>query len=153
MTWEEKNRMSHIDLAQSRFAGGFNCSQAVFSAFADNFGLDENTTLKIASSFGGGMGRMAETCGAVTGAMMVLGLEFGAASPDREAKERVYTKVREFADRFKARNSSLVCRDLIGCDIGTPEGHQVARERSLFATICPTIVRDAVEILEEMLAE
>jgi C_GCAxxG_C_C family probable redox protein len=118
--------MNHIDLAFSRFADGFNCSQAVFSAFADDFGLDEDTALKVASGFGGGMGRMAETCGAITGAMMVLGLKFGSASPDWKTKELVYEKVREFADCFKARNGSLLCRDLLGCDVSTPEGYQAA---------------------------
>jgi C_GCAxxG_C_C family probable redox protein len=93
---------------------------------------------------------MAETCGAVSGAMMVLGLKFGSASPGLEAKEQVYAKVREFADRFKARNGSLLCRDLIGCDISTAEGHQAAIKRNLFRTVCPKYLRNAAEILEEM---
>jgi C_GCAxxG_C_C family probable redox protein len=100
--------MDRLKIAMSRFADGFNCSQAVFAAFADDFGLDGETALKIASGFGGGMGRMAETCGAVTGAMMVLGLKFGSASPDQKAKELVYAKVKAFADCFKARNGSLL---------------------------------------------
>ena len=143
--------MNQIDLALSRFAEGFNCSQAVLSVYAE--GRDEETALKIAAGFGGGMGRMAGTCGAVTGAMMVLGLRFGSRTPDREAKERVYAKIREFANRFKARNSSLVCRDLLGCDISTPEGYEAAKEKQLVSTTCPKFVRDAAEILEEMLAE
>jgi C_GCAxxG_C_C family probable redox protein len=139
--------------ALSRFAEGFNCSQAVLSAYAVRFGLDDETALKIASGFGGGMGRMAGTCGVVTGAFMVLGLKYGAALPDRDAKEKVYVRIREFADRFKARNVSLVCKDLLGCDISTAEGYSVAKERNLIATTCPKFVRDAAEILEEMLAE
>jgi C_GCAxxG_C_C family probable redox protein len=126
---------------------GFNCSQAVFSTYAQ--GIDQETALKIASGFGGGMGRMGETCGAVTGAMMVLGLRFGADQPDREAKERVYARIREFADRFQARNGSTFCRDLLGCDISTPDGYEQAK--ILFPTVCPKYVRDACEILEEML--
>lgn len=140
--------MNRIEIAVSRFAEGFNCSQAVFSSYAE--GMDEEA-LKIASGFGGGMGRMAETCGAVTGAMMVLGLRFGGATPDREAKERVYARVREFADRFKARNGSLDCRDLLGCDISTPDGYEMAK--NLFTTTCPKYVRDACEILEGMTKE
>jgi C_GCAxxG_C_C family probable redox protein len=112
--------------------------------------MDEETALKIASGFGGGMGRMAGTCGAVTGAIMFLGLRFGGATPDREAKERVYARVREFADRFKARNGSLLCRDLLGCDIGTPDGYETGK--TLFTTTCPKYVRDACKILEEMLS-
>jgi C_GCAxxG_C_C family probable redox protein len=149
---EQKQLTNHADLAVSRFAGGFNCSQAVFSVFANDFGLDEETALKTAAGFGGGMGRMGETCGAITGAFMVLGLRFGTATPDRETKELVYSRVREFADRFKAINGSLACRDLLGCDISTPDGHQIAKEKSLFTTICPKLVQDAVGILEEMLA-
>ena len=149
----ENNGVNHIDLALSRFAEDFSCSQAVLSAYVVQFGLDEETALKIAAGFGGGMGRMARTCGAVTGAFMVLGLKFRAASPDREAKERVYARVREFADRFKARNGSLLCQDLLSCDISTPEGYEAAKERSLFTTACPKFVRDAAEILDEMLVE
>jgi len=143
--------MNRIETALSRFAEGFNCSQAVFSSYIE--GIDEETAMKIASGFGGGMGRLAETCGAATGAMMVLGLRYGGTSPTPEAKERIYAKIREFADRFKARNGSLVCRDLLSCDISTPEGYETAREKSLFTTTCPEYVRDAAEILEEMLAE
>ena len=102
--------MNRIEMVGSRFAEGYNCSQAVLSAYAPDLGLADETALKIAAGFGGGMGRMAETCGAVTGALMVLGLKYGATSPEREAKERVYERVREFAKRFKARNGSLVCR-------------------------------------------
>ena len=142
--------MNRVETAVSRFAEGYNCSQAVLSAYADRLGLDDETALKIAAGFGGGMGRMAETCGAVTGAFMVLGLKYGAASPDREAKERVYERIRHFAERFKTRNGSLVCRDLLGCDISTAEGVQRARELELFTKTCPKFVRDACEILEEM---
>lgn len=145
--------MNRLETALSRFDEGFNCCQAVFSAYARQFELDDETALRIASGFGGGMGRMAETCGAVTGAMMVLGLRFEATSPEREAKERIYAKIREFADCFKARNGSLACRDLLGCDISTPAGFQTARERNILSTTCPKLVRDAAEILEEMLAK
>jgi len=143
--------MNSIETAASRFAAGFNCSQAIFSAYAARFGLDENTALKIAAGFGGGMGRMAETCGAVTGALMVLGLRYGGTAPDRQAKELVYQRVRTFADRFRACHGSLLCRDLLGCDLGTAEGQETARQNNLVATTCPKFVRDAAEILEEML--
>jgi C_GCAxxG_C_C family probable redox protein len=145
--------MNRAETALSLFAKGFNCSQVVLSAYVEQFGLDGATAMKIASGFGGGMGRMGETCGAVTGAFMVLGLKFGGATPDREAKERIHAKVREFAQYFKARNSSLSCKNLLGCDISTPKGHEAAREKGLFKTVCPKAVRDAIEILEEMLEE
>jgi len=93
---------------------------------------------------------LAETCGAVTGAFMVLGLTFGSAASDREAKEAVYTRVREFAERFKARHGSLLCRDLLGCDLNTPEGLALAQEKKLSSTVCPPYVETAAKILEEM---
>jgi C_GCAxxG_C_C family probable redox protein len=145
--------MKGIDAAVFRFADGFNCSQAVFSAYAEDFGLDDATALKIASGFGGGMGRMADTCGAVTGAFMVLGLKDGQASSDRKAKEAIYARIRDFAERFKGRNGSLVCRDLLGCDISTFVGLQHSKDEKLLTTICPKVVQDACEVLEEMLAE
>jgi C_GCAxxG_C_C family probable redox protein len=143
--------VNRIETAVSRFAEGFNCSQAVFSAYAEGLGLDEKAALKIAAGFGGGMGRMAETCGAVTGALMALGLKYGGITPDRETKERVYERVREFAARFKASHGSLACRVLLGCDIGTAEGQQIARQQNLFTTVCPQFVESAAGILEELL--
>lgn len=143
--------MNRIEPALSHFAQGFNCSQAVLSAYAGQFGLDDETAAKIASGFGGGMGRMAETCGAVTGAFMVLGLKYGQNSPDREAKEMIYARIKDFASRFQARNRSLNCQDLLGCDISTTEGLQQAREAEMFYRICPKFVRDVCEILEETL--
>jgi C_GCAxxG_C_C family probable redox protein len=139
------------DYAASRFLAGLNCAQAVFSAYAAQLGFDETTALKIAAGFGGGMGRMAETCGAVTGAFMVLGLRFGPTTADREAKEAMAARIRDFAARFKAHHGTIVCRDLLGCDISTPPGQQEARDKGLFTTTCPRVVRDACEILDALL--
>ena len=143
--------MSQVERAVRRFAEGFNCSQAIISAYAEQFGLDEETAMKIAAGFGGGMGRLGRTCGVVTGAFMVLGLRYGRNSPDPAAKERIYSQIQEFADRFNARNSSLTCKGLLGVDISTPEGHEMARKKQLFTTSCPRFVRDAAEVLEEMM--
>ena len=97
---------------------------------------------------------MGETCGAVTGALMVLGLKYGnATAEDKAAKADTYEKVVEYINRFKARNGSVVCRELLGCDISKPDGMKKAREDGLFDSICPKMVRDASEILETMLAE
>src|SRR5271157_2593387 len=120
------------ETAVACFKQGFSCSQAILSTFGEQFGLDQKTALKLAAGFGGGMGRMAGTCGAVTGAFMVLGLKYGAVSPDdRQAKELTYERVRMFAARFKERNGSLECRELLGCDISTPEGLQVFKDKEL----------------------
>jgi C_GCAxxG_C_C family probable redox protein len=141
--------MTSADTAASRFEHGYSCSQAVFSTFAERLGMDNETAVKVASGFGGGMGRMAGTCGAVTGAFMVLGLKHGG--PDGKSKERTYELVRRFAERFRERHGTLECRDLLGCDIGTPEGQQAFKEQKLHATVCTGLVRDAAEIVEEIL--
>ncbi len=139
-----------IATAVTRFAEGLNCAQAVFSVYAEDIGFDHDTALKVAAGFGGGMGRMASTCGAITGAFMALGLQYAGAAADRQTKEANYACIREFADRFKARHGSLDCRELLGCDISTPEGMKQAMESGVFKETCPEFVRDACEILEEM---
>ena len=137
--------------AVSCFKEGFCCSQAVLSVYAEEFGLARYKASKISCGFGGGMGRMAKTCGAVTGAFMVIGLKYGNADArEKDKKEKTYGLVREFAHRFEERNGSIVCAGLLGCDISEPEAFQTAKERGLFASVCPRLVRDAVEILEEM---
>jgi C_GCAxxG_C_C family probable redox protein len=136
------------------FKEGYNCSQAVISVYDEDFGLSLENALKISSGFGGGMGRMAQTCGAVTGAFMVLSLKYGTADiHDNEAKERIYGLVREFARRFENRNGSIVCRELLGCDISKPEGIINAKENGLFTSVCPKMVKEAAEILDEMINE
>lgn len=141
-------------LAVSRFDEGYSCSQAIFSAYAEQLGLDCETALKISSTFGGGMGRMAHTCGAVTGALMAIGLKYGATdAADKDTKERAYALAREFGERFEFRNGSITCKDLLGCDISTTKGLRIAREQKLFSKICPRLVKDAAEIVEEILAD
>lgn len=142
---------SVADSAAARFAEGFNCSQAVLSAFAERLGLDQATALKLAAGFGGGMGCLGHTCGAVSGALMVLGLKHGTTAPGPAAKEAVYARVREFAQRFQALHGSLACRDLIGYDISVAEEFQRAKESGVFKTKCPDFVRTASVILKEML--
>lgn len=143
--------MNRADEAARCFAQGASCSQAVLAAFSQELGLPRALAFKVAAGFGGGMGRLAETCGAVTGAIMVLGLRHGATEPaDRTTKERTYAPVRELVARFKARHGSATCRKLLGVDISTEAGWQQAREQQLFATRCPEFVRTAVQILEEL---
>ena len=122
------------------------------AAFAPSLGLDRDTALKIASGFGGGMGRLAETCGTVTGAFMVLGLAHCDAScSTAEGREAVSGAVSSFAGKFSQRHGSLVCRELLACDISTPEGAKAAQEQGLFDTKCVELVRDAAVLLESML--
>ncbi len=147
--------MNKTELAVSRFQSGFSCSQAVFSSYAEAMGLEKHTALKIAGTFGGGMGRTGQTCGAVTGALMALGLKYGATdAADKETKEQAYARVQEFARRFAIRNGNdLSCKGLLGCDISTPDGQKMAGELGLFQSICPKLVNDAAEIVGEMLAD
>jgi C_GCAxxG_C_C family probable redox protein len=146
--------MDTKELATTRFQEGFNCSQAVFSPYAEALGLDSDAALKIAGGFGGGMGRTGQTCGAVTGALMAIGLKYGAVdAADKETKEKTYALVQEFNQRFEFRNGSTLCKYLLGCNISTPAGHQAAQEAGLYKSICPKLVKDAAEIVGEMLEE
>jgi C_GCAxxG_C_C family probable redox protein len=144
--------MDQIECALTRFREGFSCSQSIFSAFAEQFGLPVETALKIAASFGGGMGHMGEICGAITGAFMVIGLAYGhTIVEDQESKEEAYRQVNEFVNQFKARNGSIICRELIGYDMCTPEKLQRANESGVFDTICPRLVKDSAEIISVLI--
>lgn len=131
-----------IKMASDLFNGGNNCSQAVLTAFASDYGLDEETALKITCGFGSGV-RNAEICGAVSGAVMVIGLKYGYS------KEICNQKTEEFTAKFKAENGSVVCRKLLNCDISTPAGREKAIAGNLFNTKCLDMVVSAVTILEE----
>jgi C_GCAxxG_C_C family probable redox protein len=145
-----KNGSMKSRMAFERFLNDHNCCQSILEVFAAEFGLGGATALRIATGFGGGMGRMGEVCGAVTGAFMALGLKYGNPESNAEAKGRTYEAVREFSRLFKERHGSILCRKLLGCDIGTPEGMAEAKNKDLFNTLCATLVRDAAEILEGM---
>ncbi|MHA1987048.1 MAG: C-GCAxxG-C-C family protein [Promethearchaeota archaeon] len=144
--------MSRVEEAVSSFADGFSCSQSIVSAYGTEFGLDREKALKISTGFGGGMGRLGGTCGAVTGAIMVIGLKYGRVTiEDMESKEKTYELVREFIDKFKEINGSTSCNKLLDCDINTSEGVRHAMENNLFKTLCPDFVRTSAEILEKLL--
>lgn len=131
---------------------GFNCAQAVLSAYAHELGFDEITALKVSGAFGGGMSRMGETCGAVTGALMVLGLKYGQIrAEDKSAKEKTYTLGKEFMEKFRSRNKFLSCKELLGHDVSTPEGLKVIREND-FSETCNKLIKDSVEIVHDILS-
>jgi C_GCAxxG_C_C family probable redox protein len=144
--------MNEVDQAVDCFTKGFNCSQAVLSACGPRYGLDRETALKVAGAFGGGMARMGETCGAVTGAFMVIGLKHAKIKDgDDASREKSYKVVTEFVKRFTDQHKSILCRDLLGCDLSTPLGLQTAKDQKLFTTICPKYVRAAAELVHELL--
>lgn len=144
--------MNKSEHAVEQFGSGLNCAQAVVGEYADELGVETETAQRIACGFGGGMGRSGGTCGAVTGAIMVLGLSHCGPNPrDVAAKNRTHELVRSFLEEFESRHQTTVCRELLGCDIGTPEGYAEAQQLERFQTHCPKYVEDAVEILEDML--
>jgi C_GCAxxG_C_C family probable redox protein len=144
--------MSRIEKALSNFKEDFNCSQSVFGAFAPHYGLDLDKALKISSGFGGGMGRSGRTCGAVTGAYMVIGLKNGmGVSKDKEAKDNAYQLINEFSKHFQEKNGSLICKEILGCEINTPDGMDYFSQNELLEKKCFQCVKSAAEILEEIL--
>ena len=141
---------SQIDDATDRFKGGFNCAQAVFSAYAPLLGVKENDALRISTGFGAGMGRQQEVCGAVTGAYMVIGSRHGMTDAnDTAAKETTYAHVKDFTRRFCQLHGSISCRELLGCDINTEEGKRAYSDRRLSATVCLPCVQDACKIIDD----
>jgi C_GCAxxG_C_C family probable redox protein len=145
--------VNKVEKAASCFEEGFMCSQALLTAYAVEFGMERQTALKVSAAFGGGMGRMGEICGAVTGAFMVLGLKYGRTEVlDTKSHEKTNRLVKEFAERFKVVNGSIVCRELLGCDLSTAEGRKIFVDSKLRETRCVKYVRDAAEIVEQLLA-
>ena len=143
--------MNGVSKAVELFRNGCACSQAVLAAYGPRYGLSEPLALRLSAGFAGGM-RMAGTCGAVTGAYMVLGLAKSGSDCDVvEGRQAAYDAVTSFTKAFRERQGSLTCRELLGCDISTPEGATAAREAGLFQTNCVDFVRCAAELVEEML--
>ena len=143
-----------IEKAIALFKEGFNCSQAVVAAFADEFGFTREQALRMSASFGGGIGRMRETCGAACGLFLLAGLETGATEgSDREGKAANYKLVQELAEEFKQRNGALRCADLLGLSknepvVSTPE----ARTNQYYAKRpCVKMVEEAARIWCEYL--
>jgi len=144
--------MKNSDKAKSYFEQGFSCSQSVLSTFSEQNGLDKITALRLAESFGGGIGHMGNICGAVTGALMVIGLRHGRVdADDSKSKEDTDKFVKEFLTKFRQKNGTIICKELLGYDIGTEEGERKIREQNLFHTKCPNYIEDAVKILEEII--
>ncbi len=134
------------------FKEGYNCAQSVFLAFNDVMGLDEATALKLSSSFGGGIARLREVCGAVSGMCMVLGVLYGYESPtDMDAKKAHYAFIREATEKFKAENGSIICRDILGDPEhgGDPEprtdSYYKKRPCAEYVGMCAKIVEDILK--------
>jgi C_GCAxxG_C_C family probable redox protein len=146
--------MNKIETATNYHEKGYGCAQAVLASFANDFGLDEEHALKIATGFGSGMGRMCEVCGALTGGFMVIGLKYGKYRTEGtrygNETETTYKMVSELAAKFKERNGSMICRELIEHDLNDPEQRAEVIKLGLFKTSCGKYIRDSIELLEEM---
>ncbi|MFO7656610.1 MAG: C-GCAxxG-C-C family protein [Bacteroidales bacterium] len=139
--------------ATNYFNNSFNCAQSVFTVFATDYGISENDSLKIACAFGGGMGRQQLTCGAVTGALMAIGLEYGKGIDDEETKKKeTYQKTKEFLEAFIKLNGSVNCKVLLdGLDMQRPEDYEKMVQMNIFNTKCKKYVEDATLIAERII--
>ena len=134
------------------FRAGLNCSQAVFTAYSDKLNFDNDLALSVSCGFGGGMGRLQETCGAVTGSFMVLGVHTCKRHSDNKTrKEETYKLVQEFSRQFKQINGTTDCIDLLQIDLKTEEGNRIAKEKNLFGTVCEKCISDSIGIIEELI--
>ncbi len=151
----EKMQNARALRAEELFCSGLNCAQAVFVVLSEDAGLDQKTALTISSSFGGGMGRLREVCGAVSGMFMAAGLWYGGYAPsDREAKRRHYAIIQELARRFERENGSIICRELLGLSEKRQKPLPDARTPEYFKKRpCAELVRMAVEIFDDFTAD
>ena len=128
---------------------GFNCSQSIFMTYSEDFGIDREAALKLSCGLGGGMGRTGHVCGAVTGAVLILGLKYGRYKlEDKESKERTYSLVQEFEKQFIERNGTVVCDELLKINMRTADKDFI---KALTKKECHRYIRDAAEILEGFL--
>jgi C_GCAxxG_C_C family probable redox protein len=144
--------MTKSSEAVACFKGGFSCTQALLSSFSEELGMDRETACKVASGFGGGVGRTGNICGAVSGAILVIGLKYGKAIPENCAeRDRTYELVQEFVREYTALHGSVNCTELLGYDLSNPEAYAEAQEKRVAAQKCPKLVEDAVLVLEKII--
>ncbi len=143
--------MTQKEEAEGLFAGGFNCAQSLLVAYGATLGINRDAALKLASAFGAGIARSGQMCGAVTGALMVIGLKFGAANSwNKVQKAKVHSKAAKFIKRFKNIHGDTDCCKLIGLDLDTEMGRKEAKRKKVLETRCVNFVQDAAEILDKM---
>lgn len=134
------------------FKSGWNCAQSVVSTFSDQLGFDKHMALQLSYNFGAGMGRLQETCGAVTGAFMALGIYNSKKYSDvKDQKEKTYVMVRELNSKFISSFGTSKCIELINCDLKTEEGHKYFADNKLNQTVCAKCIAKAVELVDELI--
>ena len=145
--------MTKSEIAVSYFKNSFNCSQSVFTALAPQLGVSEENSMKIACAFGGGIARNQLTCGAVTGALMAIGLKYGKGLNDDDSKKALtYQKSNLFLEKFKQKHKSISCRELLD-NLDMVKDSDKIKSLNLFQVKCPLFVKDAVEFTEEIINE
>lgn len=142
-----------VEEAVKTFEAGYTCAQSVFATYADLFGMDRETALKLASPMGGGIGRMREVCGAVSAMALLAGLKEGNTDPaNEEGKERIYLLTRQLAEKFKERHGTIICRELLGIEGMEKSAKPSERTESYYnKRPCSRLVETAAGIVEEML--
>lgn len=143
----------YSEKAANNFKSGYNCAQSVFLAFAEDFGFDKETALKLSSSFGGGMGRLREVCGAVSSMFAIAGLKKGYTSPnDDEIKAKHYELIQSLAEKFKSKYGTYICRELLELPEGSDSPIPSKRTEEYYQTRpCEAFIRYAAEIIEQEL--
>ena len=146
---------THRQKAQELFREGYNCAQSVFAAFCDVTGMEFEEALKLSSSFGGGMGKLREVCGALTGIFMVAGVRYGYTDPgDDQAKAEHYQRIQAFAQRFKEENTSILCRELLALGEGPDSPIPQKRTEDYYKSRpCEHLVGFAACILDEYMQD
>ncbi len=144
---------SRVEQAVQTFESGYGCAQSVFATYADLFGIDRETALKLASPMGGGIGRMREVCGTVSSMALLAGLKEGNIDPsDEEGRERIYLLVRKMSDSFREENGTIICRELLGLEEREQSAKPGKRTEEYYASRpCSRLVRCAAKLVEEML--
>lgn len=145
--------MTRVEKAEKLFKDGYNCSQAVVGAFSDKLDIEFETLMKLSSSFGGGMGRLREVCGAVSGMFIVLGLLKGYNLPDdNNGKKAHYENIQSLAKKFEEENGSIICRELLGLSVKKEEPTPEKRTEEYYKKRpCVEMVKSAVGILEKII--
>lgn len=144
--------MNNSEQAVKCFNDGFSCSQAVLSSSCEKYGLSKELAYKVSGAFGSGIAQLGETCGAVTGALMIIGLKYGKYEiADMESKEHTFACVKKYTDIFKQQFGSIKCQDLIKYDISNNSELLEARKAGVFQSICPKLIQKSVEIVESVL--
>lgn len=140
--------MEYREAAQLNADSGHNCCQSVFLTFCEELGLDPKIGLKLSGGLGAGFSRRGEVCGAVSGAIMALGLHEGFYDPaDPESKKVFVKKVRAFMDEFEAKHGSIICKELLNFDISTEENYARAVNEGIFASVCRDVIGDAADMI------